>query len=611
MNNKENSKYEIGEPVDRKIDIITKLLFNIIEDNKQLPFKFEQILRQLVFEYKIDASTLRNDVGQTMLHSIAVNNRQTFALPLFRAGCWKNIYPLKVTMGKRYAYENNTADDICTILKHRKVQSEFDTFVGWEKSLNAIHISARRGDAAEVKRFLEFSQDLHNELDDMECTTLYWAVIGGNLEVVKILLDLNVDYKKINSRKETLLHACCMVGHINLIEILVTKLNINLVVKDSAKKSALLRVAENGDDRCLAKLMECGMRKNLLGPILAIAGHYGRINFIKYIVENYDIDPQSKDEAGKSAYLRASEEGQMDVLRFMFSKQLDWKETDCRGRNVLHMAADGAQSDIMLYLITELKKRNVPVKDMINTRDRYIGGELCMLIRGKDKGRDSWHYVEVIRGLFDIFMKKTLGGTIDVAKYGTLLNSGWGNDPDESAAREIERRFETRRNATSVEDIDATPLHIAAFKDKLDVAKVLIENSADVNIHDKFGLSPLHIAAIRGNMELVQFLLKNGANYNKLDSLIKTPADIAEDNEHYRIANYLKNINTISIIDNFRNTLMPIALQPLSNEDIKIIHEEGKDLKQYTIDTLREITIMINKNSNISKFWSCFRRNHS
>jgi len=58
-----------------------------------------------------------------------------------------------------------------------------------------------------------------------------------------------------------------------------------------------------------------------------------------------------------------------------------------------------------------------------------------MLIRGKDKGRESWHYVEVSRGLMDIFMRKTRGGTIDVAKYGTLLFSGWGPDPDDNTAQ--------------------------------------------------------------------------------------------------------------------------------------------------------------------------------
>ena len=99
------------------------------------------------------------------------------------------------------------------------------------------------------------------------------------------------------------------------------------------------------------------------------------------------------------------------------------------------MSADGASSEVVTTIIKELKRRRLNVKKMVNARDKYIGGELCMLIRGKDKGRDSWHYVEVSRGLMEIFMKKTRGGTIDVAKYGTLLFSGWGPDPDDDTAQ--------------------------------------------------------------------------------------------------------------------------------------------------------------------------------
>lgn len=102
---------------------------------------------------------------------------------------------------------------------------------------------------------------------------------------------------------------------------------------------------------------------------------------------------------------------------------------------MLHVSADGSSSEVTAFIIDELKRRRVNVARMINTRDKYIGGELCMLIRGKDKGRDSWHYVEVSRGLMDIFMKRTRGGTIDVAKYGTLLFSGWGPDPDDNTAQ--------------------------------------------------------------------------------------------------------------------------------------------------------------------------------
>jgi len=106
-----------------------------------------------------------------------------------------------------------------------------------------------------------------------------------------------------------------------------------------------------------------------------------------------------------------------------------------RKRNILHVSSEGASSDVVERIVDELNRRHFDVRRLINARDKYVGGELCMLIRGKDKGRDSWHYVEVSRSLMDIFMRKTRGGTVDVAKYGSLLYSGWGADPDDATAQ--------------------------------------------------------------------------------------------------------------------------------------------------------------------------------
>lgn len=112
--------------------------------------------------------------------------------------------------------------------------------------------------------------------------------------------------------------------------------------------------------------------------------------------------------------------------------------------------------------------------------------------------------------------------------------------------QEIEKRFESRRN-NNLEDPDATPLHIAAFKDKHDVAEVLLDHGADPNVRDKFGMTPLHVAAMRGNMELVRRLIEVRATPEALTCLVKTPADVAEDNEHKDVANYLKGVKYLPV----------------------------------------------------------------
>jgi len=52
---------------------------------------------------------------------------------------------------------------------------------------------------------------------------------------------------------------------------------------------------------------------------------------------------------------------------------------------------------------------------------------------------------------------------------------------------------------------------------RFDIAKVLIENKADVNWRDAFKTSAILYAASSGNIELVELLLANGSNINDND----------------------------------------------------------------------------------------------
>jgi len=63
-----------------------------------------------------------------------------------------------------------------------------------------------------------------------------------------------------------------------------------------------------------------------------------------------------------------------------------------------------------------------------------------------------------------------------------------------------------------------TPLHVAALNDRLDVAKLLLANKADVNAKSNNGSTPLHLAAGKGNQDIVELLLAAKADVNAVDN---------------------------------------------------------------------------------------------
>jgi ankyrin repeat protein len=65
----------------------------------------------------------------------------------------------------------------------------------------------------------------------------------------------------------------------------------------------------------------------------------------------------------------------------------------------------------------------------------------------------------------------------------------------------------------------ATSLHIACRENNSEIAKILIESGAEVNVVDNEGWTPLMRAALNGNREIVKLLIQKGASANNLNSV--------------------------------------------------------------------------------------------
>jgi len=94
-------------------------------------------------------------------------------------------------------------------------------------------------------------------------------------------------------------------------------------------------------------------------------------------------------------------------------------------------------------------------------------------------------------------------------------------------------------NLQSNNGFNVFPIHSAAAGNYTEIARMLIENGAKVNVIQQAGATPLHSAAQNGNLELIILLLENGAELFIRMEGGKLPADLAREKGFEEIAEIL------------------------------------------------------------------------
>ena len=84
-----------------------------------------------------------------------------------------------------------------------------------------------------------------------------------------------------------------------------------------------------------------------------------------------------------------------------------------------------------------------------------------------------------------------------------------------------------------------TPLHWCAYGGHLEVAEMLVQYGANVNLQDASKATPLHLAAAKGHTDMASFLLDKGARTDIDNMRRKNPSEVAAKEGYSNLATIL------------------------------------------------------------------------
>ena len=346
----------------------------------------------------------------------------------------------------------------------------------------------------------------------------------GNVKIEEMY---NEDVEKINTLTE--LHLCKDNNDVEKAVEIVLNEGVDINIPGKSNRTPLLWASLTASGKFIETLIDLGADVNAQRTDDKVASLYLAAYWNNYmavdILLKHGADVGHLDISETTIHACARK-GSLSISRLLIDSGFDINLRNNEGQTALYLAVKNKHKYMVKFLLES--KADVNMKYNENASERIY------LVRGKDRGKLAWHYVQVEKALLPLFLRRTNGGSLDVADFGLILESGWGKDPPENVRTNI-----NEMGATIPETQSRTVLHVASKSASLEIVDLLVKHKADINANDADGFTPLHLAAMYGNIQVVKKLVELDADVN-LKVVGKDAADLAQMNEETEIEEYLK-----------------------------------------------------------------------
>ncbi|WP_036153816.1 ankyrin repeat domain-containing protein [Maribacter forsetii] len=389
---------------------------------------------------------------------------------------------------------------------------------------------------------------------------LHWASYAGDAELVKYLLDNGASVTALDSHRYTPLTFGANAGLTNpeIYKAFEAK-GVNLVEEKNEHGANLLLLAapslKSEDD--LKFFLDNGLALDSKDEdgngIFNYASKKGNIDFLKLLVAK-GVDYKSLNNNGGNAFMFASQGSRgfsngLPVYTYLKGLGLEPNIVEASGSTPLHRLASGNKDEAIFNLFLDAgadvnqadKKGNTPFLNAVERNELKIvqllakdvkdfntankDGETALMLAAHGNKADVVGFL-IEKGA-DINAKDAEGNT---AAYFLVDSYNKRNAKAFDAKLPLLKAKGLQFN--TVQGEGNTLYHVAAKKNDLQLLKKIADFDIDVNAKNDEGMTALHIAAMKAeNDKLLKFLIAKGADANSTTDFEETVYDLASENE--------------------------------------------------------------------------------
>ena len=393
---------------------------------------------------------------------------------------------------------------------------------------NAFFLAALEGSSSLVEQYLESEPQLINHVDKDGQTALIIASGAGRFDVVRLLHLAGAQVNHRDNTGATPMYRASSKNDVKIMEYLFSVgAQLDIPCKNGFTPLIIASLAGNLDAIRFLHPYGANMElpeSNGLTPFLVACAGCGDLDVVRYLKEVAHCDMERAEKNGCTPFILAAGAGHLDVCQYLLIEGADIDAQSDSGFTAAFSACSSGNLEIIQFLYeagADIERRSNKGSTPLYIATVHGYFEIVHYLHsvgGNIEAADN-------NGLTPLHAAVGAGGS-SIKVFAFLINCGCDitkRDIHERKPLDYARRDPLHMLVSIIASIwHESPFHKACYENDIDSLRVLLEEEGragtsyfSLNCVGRDAWTPLHVAAFFNRVECSRLLLEAGANTRK------------------------------------------------------------------------------------------------